>query len=124
MHNGFRSLPYETRMDWEIVNGVTGLISAVCAVLSIVYLSLQTTPERGSEAARQGVISSYKLASFVIACSGWALCCLSFLWVVEPYGSYPSREDYQHFYGIIIAFPAIVILMFGLGLLQEQERDK
>lgn len=111
-------------MNWEIVNGVTGLVSAVCAVLSICYLSFRKTLEQGSEVQPRGFLSTHKLASFVIACSGWALCCLSFLWVMEPYGSYPTRREYQQFYGVIIAFPAIIIFLFGLGLLQDQERNE
>lgn len=109
-------------MSWEVINGITGLVSALCALLSVGYVSFHRAPQKDVES--RSILGFHKLASFVIACSGWALCCLSFLWVAEPFGSYPLPLEYQQFYGVIIAFPAIVIFMFGMNLLQGQERNK
>lgn len=107
-------------MDWELINGITGLISAVCAILGIGYFGFQ----KGAPTEEHSLLNVHKLVSFVVACSGWALCCLSFLWVAEPYGCCLMSSDYQHFFGVILGFPAIVVFMFGLSLLQGQERNK
>lgn len=108
-------------MDWEIANGITGIISAIAAVCGIGYFGTHSSKRKPKE---EPILSTYKIASFVVACSGWALCCLSFLWVIEPFGSYPTSSEYQQFFGIILAFPAIVIFLFGLDLLQVQNTEQ
>ncbi|WP_421722030.1 hypothetical protein [Alloalcanivorax xenomutans] len=109
-------------MDWELLNGITGLISAVCAIISVGYISFHE--ERPGQAGPEAVLSTRKLASFLVACSGWALCCLSFLWVFEPFGRFPLDAEYRQFYGVILAFPAGVLLNFGLGLLRSDRSDQ
>ncbi len=103
-------------MDWEVINGITGVISAICAIGSIGYFFTQDV--RKSERSNK-VISTYKLMSFLLACSGWVLCCLAILWVFEPYGCCPTRYDYQNFSGFLIAFPALVLFTFGVRVMQE-----
>lgn len=107
-------------MDWEIVNGITGIISAIAAILGIGYFS---THSAKSKSADKPILNTYKLASFVVVCSGWALCCLSFLWIVEPFGSYPTDSEYLQFFGVMLAFPAFVVFLFGIGLLQGAEPE-
>lgn len=106
-------------MDWELINGITGIVSAVSAVLGIGYFRFH----KETPAEEASLLSMHKLMSFIVACSGWALCCLSFLWVVEPYGCCPLSSDYQHFFGVMLGFPAIVVFIFGLGLLQGPKRS-
>ena len=109
-------------MDWELLNGVTGLISAVCAIISVGYFSFHK--ESPDKTGPEAVMSVRKLASFLVACSGWALCCLSFLWVFEPFGRFPSDAEYRQLYGVILAFPAYVLLNFGIGLLRSNQSDQ
>jgi hypothetical protein len=109
-------------MDWELLNGVTGLISAVCAIISVGYFSFHK--ESPYKTGPEAVLSVRKLASFLVACSGWALCCLSFLWVFEPFGRFPSDAEYRQLYGVILAFPAYVLLNFGMGLLRSNQSDQ
>ncbi len=108
-------------MDWEIINGITGLVSAICAVLGVGYFSSHRRTE--NIANEHTLLSTEKLASFIIACSGWALCCLSFLWVAEPYGSHPRDDEYRHFFGVILGFPALVIFLYGFDLLINGRRS-
>lgn len=107
-------------MDWEIVNGITGIISAIAAVCGVGYFGTHSSKPKTTE---EPILSTHKLASFVVACSGWALCCLSFLWVAEPFGRYPSDGEYQQFFGVILTFPAVVIFRFGIGLLQGPDTE-
>lgn len=107
-------------MDWEVLNGITGIISAIAAVCGIGYFGTHSAKPKSSE---EPILSTYKLVSFVVACSGWALCCLSFLWIAEPFGRYPSDSEYQQFFGFILAFPAVIIFLFGVDLLQGEESD-
>lgn len=109
-------------MNWEVVNGITGLVSAICAVLGIGYFGFHKSTTHTNE--NQPILKMDNLVSFVVACSGWALCCLSFLWVVEPFGCCPLPREYQQFFGVILAFPALVIFLFGLNLLQGKEHNK
>ena len=107
-------------MDWEVINGVTGIISALCALGSIAYFGVHRVNLSSEEETK--IISIRKLMSFLLACSGWVLCCLSFLWVAEPYGRYPMDYEYQQFFGVLLSFPAIVIFMFGFRLMQNESK--
>lgn len=109
-------------MDWELINGITGFISAIGAFSGIGFVAFGR--EKEETKFSHSLISLQKLASFTIACSGWALCCLAFLWVAEPYGPFVTDRNYQQFFGIILAFPALVIFAFGVNLLQDGERNK
>ena len=107
-------------MDWEVINGITGLVSAICAVAGIGYF----TTHNSSQNNPHSLLSASKFASFIVACSGWALCCLSYLWIEEPYGSYPRDSEYRQFFGVILAFPAAVILFYGIDLLLSGSERK
>lgn len=102
-------------MDWEQLNAITGLVSAVCAVLSFVYFN--NTKPLSENAQAIPILSTYKLISFLLGWSGWCLACLSFLWFFQPFGSFPSEEDYKKFYAVVIAFPAMVFLNVGISLM-------
>lgn len=106
--------------DWETVNGITGVISAVCAAISLLYMITSRKSEE-IDSSETRIISIEKFMHFLLACSGWVLCCLSVLWFFEPFGSYPSRSEYKQFYGILLAFPAIVIFLTGLSPSRPRE---
>ena len=107
-------------MDWELVNGITGLISAICAIVGIGYFGFEKDITPSVE--ERTSFNMRKLVSFVIACSGWVLCCLSYLWIAEPYGCCMSSSEYQHFYGVVLGFPAVVVFFFGVKLMQGVDR--
>ena len=106
-------------MDWNVVNGITGIVSAICALISIGYF--KTHSAQSVKEVSHSIITNRKLMAFLLVCSGWFLCCLSFLWVVEPFGSYVSQDDYQQFYGVMLVLPAILILLFGLQVLKYEK---
>jgi len=108
-------------MNCEIVNGVTGIISAICAVISLGYMT--THKQRGEQDSKYRVLSDYQLMSFMLLCSGWVLSCLSFLWFMEPYGRFVSNEDYQNFFGVVLGLPAFIILLYGIRLLQGDKNE-
>ncbi|WP_160151765.1 hypothetical protein [Microbulbifer sp. ALW1] len=106
-------------MDWEIVNGVTGLVSASMAILGIFqYRKISSEVSQPKSGNR-----SQKFYAFWIASAGWALCCLSYLWLIQPYGMYPSDREYKQFFGIVLGFPALVIFLYGVNLLQGEQKN-
>lgn len=105
-------------MNWEVINGVAGIVSALCAIASLGYLGTHKTI---IQEENNSILTLHKFMAFLLACSGWMLCCLSFLWVVEPYGSFPMDSEYQNFFGVMLAFPAITIFMFGLKVMQADK---
>lgn len=109
-------------MDWELINGITGIISTVCAVVGIGYFS--THKNDPDKAQSKNILNTEKLFSFLIACSGWTLCCLSYLWFFEPYGSYPHDDEYLNFFGIVLSFPALVVFLYGLDLLINGTKNR
>lgn len=108
-------------MDWNVVNGIAGIVSAICAVVSLSYLGFERIRSKDSEPS-QAIRSFHKFMSFVLASSGWALCCLAVLWIFEPYGCCPTRNEYRQFYGIVLGFPALVIFLAGVALLRGKEK--
>ncbi|TMP41531.1 hypothetical protein CWB96_15165 [Pseudoalteromonas citrea] len=100
-------------MNWEVINGITGIIGAIGTVASIRYITThQKEPNDNNK-----IVSTYKLMSFLLACSGWVLLCFAYLWFFEPLGAFVSDSDYQKFFGIMLSFPAIVMFIFGIRLM-------
>lgn len=99
-----------------MINGIAGIVSAVCAVVSLAYLGFEG--RRSTSVQRHPILSMHRFMSLVLASSGWALLCLSGLWIFEPFGCCPMDEDYLKFYGVVIAFPAGVLFLAGIKLMQ------
>tara|TARA_R110000737_G_scaffold254346_1_gene263717 strand:- start:1271 stop:1603 length:333 start_codon:yes stop_codon:yes gene_type:complete len=105
-------------MNWEVANGITGLISAFCAVISLRFL---ITHDSYAENTPTELLPLYKLMSFLLFCSGWVLTCLCCLWFFEPFGMYVSGRDYQKFFGILLSVPSLIILSYGYNLLFDEK---
>ncbi len=88
------------------------------AVISTWYLIAHKEQAKPSKKVR--IIELQTFFMLLLASSGWALCCLCYLWIFEPFGSYPSRWDLKKFYGVILAFPALVVFFLGLKLLRNK----
>ena len=106
-------------MDWGVINGIAGIISSICAIISIGYLATHKTKPTSTQSSN--ILTLDKLISFLLACSGWVLICLSFLWAFEPFGTYPLDTEYKQFYGVLLAFPALIIFQFGYKVMQKQK---
>lgn len=105
---------------WDAVNGITGVISAICAVVSVLYLGLERKSLVNGN-SNLALLSLHKFMSFLFVSSGWALCCLCVLWILEPYGCCPGQDEFRQFYGIVLGFPALLIFLAGVALLQKRE---
>ncbi len=104
-------------MDWETINGITGIISAVCSVLGVGYFGIKGKSQIGLS---DHVLTFPMFMSFLLISSGWALLCLCGLWVFEPFGSYIRNDQYLKFYGVVLVLPSLMILKFGVSALKVQ----
>ncbi len=104
-------------MDWEVVSGITGIISAACALISLIYFSSNTAKSKYD--INTPILNQHLIFSFLLASSGWALCCTCYMWIAEPYGRYPRPYEYLQMLGIILALPSVIILLFGLKRLNK-----
>ena len=102
-------------MNWDAVNGITGLVSAVCAVIGLIIQPKAHTEEITSGGGGPLLPRRY-FASFLLVSSGWALCSLCFLLVFEPFGPYVSDRNYIKFYGVVLSVPAFLILRCGVSI--------
>jgi hypothetical protein len=99
-------------MDWEVINGITGIVSAISGFMGIKHLS--TTPSNKQTAS---IVSTENISKLAVISAGWALCCLCFLLIFEPFGPYMRDRDYLEFYGYVLACPALIIFFSGYNLL-------
>ena len=98
---------------WETINGITGIVSATAAVISLIQVR-PTKDESGHPIESKGKHYYY----FILACSGWVLGVMCWVWIFEPFGPYVSHWDQKKVMGIALSFPAISIFLFGLKKIQ------
>src|SRR4051794_31539100 len=98
---------------WDEISAITGIVSAVCAIVSIRSLAAPREVEV-PEGQSCPIISTQSLFAFLLACSGWCLAVLSYLWIFKPYGSYIRRDEYVQIIGVVVALPACLILLAGI----------
>ncbi|ALG51998.1 hypothetical protein L7E62_004750 [Vibrio parahaemolyticus] len=104
-------------MDWEVINGITGIVGASCSVLGLGYFGAKSKAEVGTS---DRIVTLAMFMSFLLISGGWALLCLCGLWIFEPFGAYVTSDDYLKFYAVILTLPSLMIFNFGLSTLKEQ----
>ncbi|HHF3276460.1 TPA: hypothetical protein ACPJ2Z_004686 [Vibrio alginolyticus] len=104
------------QLEWEVINGLTGIVSAICSILGVGYFGTKRKSEINSS---DRMLSLPMSMAFIFSSGGWGLLCLCGLWVFEPFGPYVSSDDYLQFYGVVLALPAFMIFSFGLNTLKE-----
>jgi magnesium-transporting ATPase (P-type) len=105
-------------MGWEHINGIAGIVSAICSVVSLGYFGSKNKNDMSNT---QRVLSFSGFMAFSLACSGWVLVCISLFLIFEPFGSHPLPREYKQFYGVVLAFPSMLIFIFGVNVLQIQK---
>ena len=110
-------------MDWETINGVTGIISAICAIISLIYM-LYPKRTKTQTIAPNRLIPLDNFIFFLLATSGWVLCCLAYLWFFEPFGRYPLDYNYKQFYGVLLSFPAITLFITGFKYMKGNNAEE
>jgi len=106
---------------WEVISAIAGVVSAACAVVSIRGLTV-TQKAKSIEDESGPVMPPRVLFSFLLACSGWCLAVLSFVWIFEPYGPYMREGEYLRIAGIIVALPAVILFTSGMRYLNGSDQ--
>ena len=97
-------------MEWEVISAVSGLISAVVAVISLIQMKPFVKDEIKSEREKLKA----KFFSYVLACAGWVICVLSWSWVTNQYGSFMTEREVKELIGIILSFPGVIAFVYGV----------
>lgn len=95
-------------MDWESINGITGIVSAIGALISASQLCSRSETRTGS---------SRKILMFILASFSWALLVFIANWLFEPMGAYVSADEERKVFAVALAFPAVVGFYFGTSKL-------
>jgi hypothetical protein len=103
------------RVDWNIVSAISGVISAIVAVISLFFLFRRESQPPLTDGKHEGTIFHYLLFS-----SAWVLLVIAFNWIFAPFGSYPFKEDERKLYGIMISAPALMLAYYALNRLGSQ----
>ncbi|PKF76726.1 hypothetical protein CW749_25985 [Vibrio sp. vnigr-6D03] len=106
-------------MEWETVNGITGLVSAICSILGLGYFG---TKSKSEIETNDHIITLPKFMAFILVSGAWSLLCLCALWIFNPFGGYMYREDFLLFYGIVLTLPSLIIFGFGVSALRAQQQ--
>ncbi|CCN45253.1 membrane hypothetical protein [Vibrio nigripulchritudo MADA3029] len=104
------------QLEWEVINGITGIVSAICSILGVGYFGTKRKSEIGTS---DRMLTLPTVMAFLFSSGGWGLLCLCGLWVFEPFGSFVSSDDYLKFYGVVLALPAFMVFGFGLSTIRE-----
>jgi len=96
-------------MSWEMVSGISGLISALVAIISLFQIKpFMSTPQKSDKEQL-----TEKYFSYLLACSGWVLCVLSWAWVTDEYGAFVTDREMKEFIGIALSLPAVILFVHG-----------
>jgi membrane associated rhomboid family serine protease len=107
------------RIDWNIVSAISGVVSAIVAVISLFFLFRGGGQSSTASDGPKGTIFHYLLFS-----SAWVLLVIAFNWIFAPFGSYLFREDERKLYGIMISAPALMLGNYALTRLGMQRVRK
>ena len=110
------------RTDWEIVSGITGIVSAVVAIVGLVLVFRKDQALASPSRGRGGTILHY-----LIFCSAWVSLVIAFNWIVDPFGPLLTEKDERTLYGIMISVPALMLANYALkrlGIQREQTQQK
>ncbi|EGU55371.1 hypothetical protein VINI7043_26620 [Vibrio nigripulchritudo ATCC 27043] len=106
-------------MEWETVNGIAGLVSAICSILGLGYFG---TKRKSEIETSDHIITLPKFMAFILVSGAWALLCLCGLWIFDPFDGYMFDEDYLLFYGVVLTLPSLIIFSFGVNALRTQQQ--
>lgn len=101
-------------MSWEAINGVTGIISATAAVISVAGIVRGNRDE-----ATAGDRRNAQLSMYVLFCSGWILCVIAWNWYFEPFGSFLSDRELNKLYAAMLSAPAALMTFYAFNRLKE-----
>jgi len=101
------------RVEWEIVSAVSGVVSAVVAVISLILL----VRGGGKAPPVSGYAAKRTLLHYLLFCSAWVLLVIAYNWIFVPFGNYLSRESERKLYGVMIIVPALMLGSYALNRL-------
>ena len=108
------------RIEWEVVNGITGVISAVAAVTSLLLVFLSRLQRSKADVpARAPVLSG--ILGFILVSASWIVCVMSFNFIVDPFGPYVSNDDERTLFGVAIGLPAVIALWHSVRLMLSSQ---
>ncbi len=100
-------------MNWESINGITGIISAAGAVLGVIQMS------RMSDQSESINISTKKFFSYLLASCCWALLILIGHWLFDPLGPIVTRDEERQIFAVAISFPVIIGFIYAINDMQK-----
>lgn len=104
---------------WEQASAVAGIVSAICAIISIAHKLRRPANPSSNDSSRSVLVD--RLSSLLLASSGWTLLVLSFLWIFEPFGGYVTEAEGLQAFGVIVGFPALVLFSWGVDSLRGEK---
>ncbi|CAH9068445.1 hypothetical protein PSECIP111951_04151 [Pseudoalteromonas holothuriae] len=108
-------------IEWEFVNGVTGIVSAIIAVLSFAQIA------RVKPFNKLSSIKPNKFFHYILASSCWALLVLIGHWIFDPLGPIVTREEELKIFAVALSFPTLVGFIYalkGMGLMKDTNKPE
>ncbi|QSX30646.1 hypothetical protein JYB88_03005 [Shewanella cyperi] len=99
-------------MEWETINGITGVISAIGAILGVIQMGGFSSQEVGIN------LNTRRFFGYVLASCCWALLVLIGHWLFDPFGPVVTREEERQIFAVAISFPVIVGFIYAVNTMQ------
>ena len=104
-------------MEWESVNGIAGIISAVGAVLGVVQIG------RFSGKGGSINVSAKRFFGYILASCCWALLVLIGHWLFDPLGPIVTRDEERQIFAVAISFPVIIGFIYAVNSMQSTSKN-
>ncbi|MBQ4811286.1 hypothetical protein J8M20_08055 [Pseudoalteromonas luteoviolacea] len=102
-------------MNWELISGVSGIVGALCALVSL----RKPTAHKLLKNERKPFSFPFKLKVFASLMISWVLFFVYWLLYHEPFGAFITKSEMKRIIGVFFLFPAIVTLAYSLIKLQK-----
>ena len=103
-------------MEWESINGITGIISAFGAVLGVVQIGRFSGKNGGIS------VSTKRFFGYIMASCCWALLVLICHWLFDPLGPIVTRGEERQIFAVAISFPVIIGFVYAVNNMKSTSK--
>lgn len=99
-------------MDWELINGITGIIGALGTIVTAIFHF------RGSPKTNSHTVFAYeRFSAFLLASFSWAAITIIVHWLFDPLGPIVTSKEEMQIFAFAVCFPPVVGFVYGIRMM-------